>query len=73
MQKKIVILLLPVLLLGERLYESRYSKANKKAMQNPKIKCRTVCDKKIYRQQEISEAINFYRNAKEYKFNTKGN
>lgn len=64
--------LLPFTLFGERIYDSKYSSTNKKAMQNPKIKCRMVCDKKLYRQQEIEEAISFYKNSKSYQFTKKG-
>ena len=35
---------------------------NTKAMKNQKVKCRYVCDKKIYKEQKIAEAISFYKN-----------
>lgn len=35
---------------------------------NEKIKCRTVCDKKISKEQKIEEAILFYKNSKDYTF-----
>ncbi len=41
---------------------------NEQAMKNPKIKCRWVCDKKIYKEKEITDAISFYKNSKDYKF-----
>lgn len=41
---------------------------NKKASQNEKIICRMVCDKKIYKEQVIGEAINFYKSSKRYHF-----
>ncbi|MFT7860758.1 MAG: hypothetical protein ABXS93_07460 [Sulfurimonas sp.] len=72
MMKKIILCLLPALLLAETIYESKFSDANKKAMNNPKIKCRTVCDKKLYRQQEISKAVSFYKDSKRYKFTANG-
>jgi hypothetical protein len=49
-------------------YETKMSVENEKAAKNPKIKCRLVCDKKVYKEQKISEAIKFYKNSKEYKF-----
>ncbi|QOP40237.1 hypothetical protein FJR03_00160 [Sulfurimonas marina] len=67
---KFLLFFMPVLLLGERIYDSTLSPENKEAMNNPKIKCRMVCDKKLYRQQEIAEAISFYKRSKEYKFET---
>ena len=38
------------------------------SMENKKIKCRLVCDKKIYKEQRIASAISFYKNSKYYKF-----
>lgn len=70
--KKIMLILLPVIMFGETIYDTGLSKENKKAMNNPKIKCRMVCDKKLYRQQEIAEAISFYKNSKKYKFEKSG-
>ncbi|WP_373001882.1 hypothetical protein [Sulfurimonas sp.] len=49
-------------------YETKKSAANIQAANNPKIKCRLVCDKKIYKEQKISDAIEFYKNSKEYRF-----
>jgi len=69
--KKIFLLLLPSLLFCERIYDSKISHASKEAMKNPKIKCRWVCDKKLYREQKIEEAVNFYKNSKYYKFTKK--
>ncbi|WP_297440328.1 hypothetical protein [Sulfurimonas sp.] len=66
--KKILFLLLPLALFGEHIYDTKTSEANKKAMQNPKIKCRWVCDKKVYTEQKIAEAISFYKNSKYYTF-----
>lgn len=34
---------------------------NKEASKNKKVKCRYVCDKKIYKEQKIAEAISFYK------------
>ena len=49
-------------------YETKESIENKKATNNSKIKCRWVCDKKIYTEQKIAEAISFYKKSKEYNF-----
>ncbi len=70
--KKILFLLLPVSLFCEHIYDSKLGTANKKAMDNPKIKCRWVCDKKVYTEQKIAEAISFYKKSKYYKFTKKG-
>ena len=69
--KKIIFLLLPALLFCEKIYNTQFSKENRVAMKNKKIKCRWVCDKKIYTEQKISEAISFYKNSKYYKFDNK--
>lgn len=66
------ILLLASLLFSETIYESKPSKENYSAMQNKKIKCRTVCDKKIYKEQKISDAVLFYKNNKAHKFDRSG-
>ena len=47
-------------------FEKKKSVENKKASENEKIKCRLVCDKKVYKEQKISEAIEFYKNSKDY-------
>jgi len=49
-------------------FETKQSIEAQKAARNPKIKCRWVCDKKIYKEQKISEALEFYKNSKVYKF-----
>ncbi|PHQ65808.1 MAG: hypothetical protein COB99_01890 [Sulfurimonas sp.] len=49
-------------------YETKKSTENVQAANNPKIKCRLVCDKKIYKEQKISDAIEFYKNSKTYRF-----
>lgn len=66
--KILTILLISTFLFGEKIYETKVCDANKKAMQNKKIKCRWVCDKKIYKEQKIKEAVLFYKNSKDYKF-----
>jgi len=78
---KIVFFFLPALLLADSpfdspastnfdlsVYETKKSIENIQAAQNPKIKCRLVCDKKIYKEQKISDAVEFYKNSTEYKF-----
>ncbi len=55
----------------EHIYETKLSKENHDALNNPKIKCRLVCDKKIYTEQKIADAISFYKNSKYYKFSKK--
>ncbi len=47
-------------------YETKKSIENEQASNNPKIKCRLVCDKKIYKEQKISDALEFYKNSKDY-------
>ncbi|WP_152183139.1 MULTISPECIES: hypothetical protein [Sulfurimonas] len=69
--KKVLFLLLPSLLFCEKIYETKLSVENRAAMENEKIKCRWVCDKKIYKEQKIAEAISFYKKSKYYKFDTK--
>lgn len=80
--KKALFLLLPILLqalspfdmpkpknFDLSAFNTKRGVANEKAAENDKIKCRYVCDKKIYKEQKIGDAISFYQNAKEYKFN----
>jgi len=66
--KILFILFITTILFGERIYETKVSNTNRKVMQNKKIKCRWVCDKKIYKEQKIREAVLFYKNSKTYKF-----
>jgi len=70
--KILSIFLLVTLLFGEHIYEKKISQENREAMQNKKIKCRWVCDKKVYKEQRIAEAVSFYRNSKCYKFESEG-
>jgi len=60
-------LLLSSLLLATN-FEKKSTKENRDAMQNEKIKCRWICDKKLYKEQKIAEAISFYKNSKDYNF-----
>jgi len=66
--KILLLLLLSLSLFGEHIYERKMTKENITAMNNKKIKCRIVCDKKIYKEQKISEAVSFYKNSQLYKF-----
>lgn len=80
--KKIIILLFCVSLFAQSPFESitiqphraemfntNKNKLNIEASKNKKIKCRYVCDKKIYKEQVIADAITFYINSKDYSFN----
>lgn len=75
LMKYIIFLLLITLLFiqnsladTENTFEKKASKENNEAMKNEKIKCRWVCDKKLYKEQKISEAVSFYKNSKDYTF-----
>ena len=68
---KLVFLLLSTLLLFGSSFEKKVSRENREAMENKKIKCRWVCDKKLYKEQKIADAISFYKNSKDYKFTKK--
>ena len=52
-------------------FDTKETKENRMASENEKIKCRYVCDKKVYKEQKIYEAVSFYKNSKEYTFTTK--
>ncbi|QOY52148.1 hypothetical protein [Candidatus Sulfurimonas baltica] len=78
---KILILLFPLLLFGLSPFESsnsdsfkssthKINKSNKKivASKNTQIRCRCVCDKRMYKEQKISDAVLFYKNNREYTF-----
>jgi len=69
--KMMLLLLLPMSLFCEHIDKAILSKSNKKAMKNPKIECRWVCDEKAYQEKKIAEAISFYKNSKYYKFTKK--
>lgn len=49
-------------------FDTKQSVENVKATENLKIKCRYVCDKKVYKEQKIAEAISFYKASREYRF-----
>lgn len=72
--KKLLFLFLPIMLFAESpfeigkpkkfdlsVFDTKKSLINKKAMNNNKIRCRLVCDKKIYKEQKIADAISFYK------------
>jgi len=52
-------------------FEKELTKENRVAMENEKVKCRWVCDKKLYKEQKIAEAISYYKNSKEHNFTKK--
>jgi len=71
--KKLIILLAPLYLLALSPFESpkrnsfdlsvfntKKSTENIEAIDNKKVKCRYVCDKKVYKEQKIADAISFY-------------
>ncbi|MFA5234867.1 MAG: hypothetical protein WC390_10750 [Sulfurimonas sp.] len=78
---KLLFLLAPLMLLAQTpfdtiaknvdvsAYEKKKSKEVEQASKNMKVTCRLVCDKKVYKEQRISEAIEFYKNSKDYRFN----
>jgi hypothetical protein len=69
--KKILFLLLPTLLFCEKIHKTDQSESDSIVHENRKIKCRWICDKRLYREKQIAEAISFYKNSKYYKFNKK--
>jgi len=71
---KILILFAPILLLAlspfespkpnvfnTSVYETKETKETNMASKNEKINCRYVCDKKIYKEQQISNAVSYYK------------
>lgn len=68
---KIFYLIISVILSANTAFETKVSRENREAMENKKIKCRWVCDKKLYKEQKIADAISFYKNSKDYKFTKK--
>ena len=69
---KLIFFLLSTILLSDSKFEAKTSRENRMAMENRKIKCRWVCDKKLYKEQKIADAISFYKNSKDYKFTKEG-
>ncbi len=68
---KLILLLVSTMLLSNSSFETKVSRENREAMKNKKVKCRWVCDKKLYKEQKIADAISFYKNSKDYKFTKK--
>lgn len=79
---KILFLLIPLLLsalspfesksrdnFDTSVYDTKKSKENTQAAKNPNITCRYVCDKKVYKEQKISDALEFYKKSRNYNFN----
>lgn len=52
-------------------FNTKPNKENVKASKNQKVICRVVCDKKIYKEQVIGDAISFYKSSKRYRFKDK--
>jgi len=48
-------------------FNTKRTSENEKAIKNEKVKCRVVCDKKVYSEQKIADAILFYKNSRVYK------
>ena len=46
-------------------YETKASVETIKASENKKIKCRYVCDKRVYKEKQISDAVSFYKKSKD--------
>ncbi len=76
---KTLILLLPISILAidpfespqlgifdTSIYDTKESIENTQAIKNVQIKCRYVCDRKIYKEQKISEAVEFYKKTRNY-------
>lgn len=74
---KYLLLLLPLLLSAKSpfetldmknmdlsIYETKKSEENLQASKNVKVTCRLICDKKVYKEQKISDAIEFYKKPK---------
>ena len=70
--KIFLILIISTILFGESIYEITVSPTNKQAIQNKKVKCVVVCNKRVYREQQISAAVSFYKKSKNYHFNRNG-
>jgi len=48
-------------------YDTKETKETEMASKNNKIKCRYVCDKKVYKEQQISNAVSYYKDLKKFK------
>ncbi|QOY54701.1 hypothetical protein HUE87_00170 [Candidatus Sulfurimonas marisnigri] len=78
---KILILLAPLLLFGlspfespkpnsfdTSVYNTKRSMGGAGTSKNTQIRCRYVCDKRIYKEQKISDAVLFYKKNRDYTF-----
>lgn len=78
---KILLLLLPILAFAlspfetpvannfdTSIYNTKEKRENLQASKNKKITCRYVCDKKVYKEQRMSDAIEFYKKTRNYNF-----
>lgn len=77
--KILLLYLLPIFLFGSSVFDTpKYlsldlstfntsmTKEHTDTTKNYKIKCRLICDKKIYKEQRISDAISYYKRSKKY-------
>ena len=48
-------------------YDTKNRDENIKASKNSQITCRYTCDKKIYKEQKISDAVAFYKKERKFK------
>jgi len=76
---KLIVLLLPLFAMAEEpflaqkpnsfdtsAYDTKKCEENVKASKNTQIRCRYVCDRKLYKEQKISDAIEFYKRTRDY-------
>ena len=49
-------------------YDTKEREENIEASGNARITCRFVCDKKVYKEKKISDAIEFYKKTRNYNF-----
>jgi hypothetical protein len=48
-------------------FNTKLTPTDKRADENPKIRCRYICDEKLYTQQKIADAISFYKHSRDYR------
>ena len=46
------------------IYDTKETQETKMASENEKVKCRYICDKKLYKEQQINNAVTYYKNLK---------
>lgn len=51
-----------------RIFDTKETPIAKQTSENKKLTCRVVCDKKIYKEQKIAEAISYYKSSNYYVF-----